>query len=90
MALAVSVMCAICVIRFEKLLCMVSRVSCMDLATAMIGGSCAAIWGMTASTFPMSVVSARILSEKASTPSSASNTDRIAEHAGRSKQCCSQ
>ncbi|SKV57536.1 Uncharacterised protein [Mycobacteroides abscessus subsp. massiliense] len=59
----------------------------MDLATAMMGGNWAAICGMIASAFPTSAVSVRIVSLNVSTPSMASNTERMAEHAGISKQC---
>ena len=76
-ALAVSVIREIWSTRPEKLLCIVSRLPCIDFATAMIGGNCASICGSIASILPMSFNSAFMLSLNLSTPSRASNTDLV-------------
>lgn len=78
MAAAVSVMRSICVTMPSKVLRMVCIRSRTSLARLIIGGSCAAICGVTTSSFADASDSALVLSASWSKPSVASNTERIA------------
>ncbi|CFS28523.1 Uncharacterised protein [Mycobacterium tuberculosis] len=62
----------------------------MVFMVVIIGGSSARNCGVSASILFMSSVRARNWSVSVSTPSRVSNSDRVAEHNGMSKQWCSQ
>ena len=74
----------------DMVLCMVSIMVRMFTMVSIIGGNCAIICGISLSSCLMSPTRVFSLSVIWSTPSIASNIDRIDQQIGISKQCFSQ
>ncbi|SKV80152.1 Uncharacterised protein [Mycobacteroides abscessus subsp. massiliense] len=69
---------------------MVSMVFRMFFVMAIMGGSCSTICGMSRSILVMSLSNPCMLSASLSIPSMVSNSERMDQHIGISKQCLSQ
>ncbi|SHU22635.1 Uncharacterised protein [Mycobacteroides abscessus subsp. abscessus] len=69
---------------------MVNMVFRMFLVMAIMGGSCSTTCGISLSMLVTSSSSPRMLSVSLSMPSRASNSERMDQHIGISKQCFSQ